>query len=207
MRSLEALRNFYFTTDAGIYKIDSLTGTPRTAGSPKALGGEGTLTGASGFLLDDSAVTYRLVWGYIDANSNLILGAPSQRHIVVNEAGGTRDVVLTFPIPDDITTDFFYQVYRSFGTVTAADEPSDELQLVLQANVTALEIAANEFTVTDSTPYSLMRATLYTSPSQEGIANANLQPPFALDMDVFKGSAFYANVRQKQTPLNCTYLG
>ncbi len=199
MRSLEALKNFYFTTTAGIYKIDALAGTPRAAGSPKALGGEGTLTGGSGFLLNDSAVAYRLVWGYRDANSNLILGAPSQRLVVANSSGGTRDVSLSFPIPDGITTTFFYQIYRSFGTVTAADEPSDELQLVLENNPSSGQIAAKLFTVTDSTPYSLMRATLYTSPSQEGIANANLQPPFALDMDVFKGIAFYANTKQKQT--------
>jgi hypothetical protein len=199
MRSLEALRNFYFTTSAGIYKIDAIAGTPRPAGSPKALGGEGSLTGSSGFLLNDSAVAYRMVWGYTDANSNLILGAPSQRLIVTNSSGGPKDVSLTFPVPSTITTDFFYQIYRSQGTLTATDEPTDELQLVLQAQVTSGEIAAKEFTVTDSTPYSLMRATLYTSPSQEGIANANLQPPLALDMDVFKNCAFYANVAQKQT--------
>jgi len=199
MRSLEALRNFYFTTDSGIYKIDALGGTPRTAGAPKALGGEGANSGASGFLVNNSAVAYRLVWGYKDANSNLILGAPSARLIVTNSTGGTRDVALEFPIPDGLTTSFFYQVYRSLGTLTAADEPTDELQLVLQANITPGEITAKAFTVTDSTPYSLMRATLYTSPSQEGIANANLPPPFAFDMDVFKSAAFYANVKQKQT--------
>lgn len=199
MRSLEALRNFYFTTDRGIYKIDSLTGTPREAGAPKALGGEGVLSGSSGFLLDDSAVAYRMVWAYRDANSNLILGAPSQRLIVANSSGGPKDVSLTFPIPSTVTTEFFYQIYRSLGTAASTDEPTDELQLVLQATVTSGEISAKEFTVIDSTPYSLMRATLYTSPSQEGIANANLQPPFALDMDVFKNCAFYANTRQKQT--------
>jgi hypothetical protein len=201
MRSLEALRNFYFTTDSGIYKIDALGGTPRTAGVPKALGGEYATTGASGFLLENSAVAYRVVFGYRDANNNLILGAPSQRLIAVNPSGSgsSKDVSLTFPIPDGLTTSFFYQIYRSLGTATATDEPTDELQLVIQEQLTSGQISAKSFTVTDSVPYSLMRATLYTSPSQEGIANANLQPPFALDMDVFKNSAFYANTKQKQT--------
>lgn len=198
MRSLEALKNFYFTTDAGIYKLDSLTSTPRRAGVVRALGGTYQLDGTTGFLLDDSAVAYRMIWGYIDANNNLIVGAPSQRLVVVNESGNPVDVELTYAIPDSITTEYFYQIYRSFGTATAADEPSDELQLVIQGNPTAAEIAAKEFTTLDVTPYSLMRATLYTSPSVEGIANANNEPPFALDMDVFKGSAFYANIRQKQ---------
>ena len=197
-RSLEALRNFYFTTSQGIFKIDALTSTPRRAGVVKALGGTGALTGVSGFLIDDSAVAYRIVWGYQDANNNLILGAPSQRLVVSNSAGGDRDVTLTYTIPATITTEYFYQIYRSTATATAADEPSDELQLVLQGNPSAAEITAKVFTILDQTPYSLMRTTLYTSPSLEGIANANNEPPFAMDMDIFKGSAFYANIKQKQ---------
>jgi hypothetical protein len=198
MRSLEALRNFYFTTSEGVYKIDALTATPRKAGVVKALGGTASLSGASGFLLNNSAVAYRLVWGYRDANNNLLLGSPSQRVVAINSSGGTRDVSLTFVIPASITTEYFYQIYRSNGTATSTDTPSDELQLVYEGNPTAGEITAKSFTVVDQTPYSLMRATLYTSPSQEGIANSNDEPPFALDMDVFKGSAFYANIKQKQ---------
>lgn len=198
MRSLEALKNFYFTTSKGVYKLDRLTATPRTAGVVQALGGTAVLTGGSGFLVDDSAVAYRLVWGYRDFNNNLLLGAPSQRLIVANSSGGDKDVTLTFTIPAEITTDYFYQIYRSLGTLTAADEPSDELQLVLEGNPTSGEIVAKSFSALDETPYSLMRTTLYTSPSQEGIQNANLVPPFALDMDIFKGCAFYANIKQKQ---------
>lgn len=198
IRSLEALRNFYFTTNAGILKIDALTSTPRRAGVVKALGGMASLTGASGFLLDDSAVAYRMLWGYQDVNNNLILGGPSQRLVVQNSSGMSQDVMLEFPIPDTITTEYFYQIYRSVGTATATDEPSDELQLVLQGNPSSAEIAAKSFSITDSTPYSLMRTTLYTSPSLEGIANANNEPPFATDMDIFKGCAFYANIKQKQ---------
>lgn len=199
MRSLEALKNFYFTTSRGVYKLDSLTATPRPAGAPRALGGTYIFDGSSGFLLDDSAVAYRIVWGYRDANQNLILGAPSQRLVVSNNTGGSKDVILTYIIPDTITTEYFYQIYRSNGTASASDEPTDELQLVIEGNPDSGQIAARSFSVTDITPYSLMRASLYTNPSQEGIANANVQPPFALDMDVFKGCAFYANIRQKQT--------
>lgn len=199
MRSLEAARNFYFTTSEGIKKLDALNSTPRDAGVPRALGGTATMTGTTGFLLADTAVAYRLVWGYIDENDNLILGAPSQRLVVANDSVNDVDVNLTFTIPSSITTEYFYQIYRSNASATAADEPSDELQLVIQGNPTSGEITAKTFTVQDVTPYSLMRATLYTSPSQEGIANANNPPPFALDMDIFKTCAFYANVRQKQT--------
>lgn len=200
MRSLEALKNFYFTTNQGVYKIDSLTSDPRKAGVVRALGGTGVVSGTTGFLVENSAVAYRIVWGYRDANNNLLLGSPSQRLVVINPngSGDDVDVSLTFAIPDSITTEYFYQIYRSNGTLTATDQPSDELQLVLEGNPTSGELLAKEFTTLDQTPYSLMRTTLYTSPSLEGIANANDEPPFALDMDIFKGSAFYANVRQKQ---------
>lgn len=200
MRSLEALRNFYFTTSTGVFKIDALNATPRKAGVVKALGGTGSTTGSTGFLLENSAVAYRIVWGYKDANNNLIIGSPSQRLVVANPSGSgsSKDVTLTFIIPATITTEYFYQIYRSNGTATASDEPSDELQLVIEGNPTSGEIASKSFTVLDQTPYSLMRTTLYTSPSLEGIINANDEPPFALDMDIFKGSAFYANIKQKQ---------
>lgn len=199
IRSLEALRNFYFTSSTGIWKLDAINSTPRPAGVPRALGGSYSLVNTPGFLVDDTAVAYRIVWGYVDANNNLILGAPSQRIIAVNDSGSDYDVQLIFQIPDTITTEYFYQIYRSNASATAADEPSDELQLVIQGNPTSGEIAAKSVTAVDSTPYSLMRTALYTNPSQEGIANSNFQPPLAADMDVFKNCAFYANTKQKQT--------
>lgn len=199
IRSLEALRNFYFTSSKGIYKLDSISSTPRPAGVARALGGSYTLSGTPGFLVNNTAVAYRILWGYVDQNNNLILGAPSQRLVAVNNSGSDYDVSLTFSIPDSITTEYFYQIYRSNASATAADEPSDELQLVIQSNPTTAEITAKRFTVLDQTPYSLMRASLYTNPSQQGIANSNFQPPLAADMDLFKNCAFYANTKQKQT--------
>lgn len=198
MRSLEALKNFYYTTSKGIYKLDKLDTVPRPAGVVEALSGTYTLTGSSGFLVANSAVAYRLVWTYIDANGNLLRGAPSQRLVVTNAGPGDFDVQLTYLIPDTITTEYKYQIYRSPATASSSDEPSDELQLVLENTLTPGEIVARLFTVTDTTPYTLMRQTIYTAPSQQGIENANYPPPYAIDMDIFKGSAFYANVRQKQ---------
>ena len=153
MRSLEALRNFYFSTDQGIFKIDSLTSTPRKAGVVRALGGTAVLAGASGFLATNSAVAYRMVWGYRDTNNNLIIGSPSQRLVISNSSGGDRDVTLVYTIPSSITTEYFYQIYRSHATATSTDEPSDELQLVIEGNPTAAEIAAKAFTVLDQTPF------------------------------------------------------
>lgn len=200
IQSLEAAGCAYFTTSKGVYKIDQLVTTPIAAGVPTGLGITGATTGVSGFLAQDSAVAYRVVWGYIDAQNNLLLGAPSQRTVVVNPSGSgsAKDVILTIPIPDGITTTHFVQVYRSFGTAAATDTPNDDLQLVLQVTPSSGDISAHYLTATDITPYSLMREALYTNQGVEGAENANYPPPACLDFDVFKGSTFYANTKQHQ---------
>jgi len=196
LRSVEANKNFYFTTSLGIYKLDQIATTPLLAGAPPGLGGSGVTSGASGFMTNSTNVAYRIVWGYKDINDNLILGAPSDRIIVGNTSGGTRDVDLTFLIPPGtIDETWFYQVYRSGESATINDAPDDELQQVYEDNPTSGEITAGTITITDSTPTDLRQATLYTSPSREGIENANYRPPFAKDVTEYKNMVFYANCR------------
>lgn len=197
VRFREAKRKLYFTTDDGVRKIEGVTSSDHTSsGVPKALDGSVATSGTSGFMPNDSAVAYRVVWGIEDPYKFLLLGAPSQRLVVTNSTGGTRDVDVTITIPDEITTAHFFQVYRSAPSATAADSPNDELQLVYEANPTSGEITAQEVTFTDNLPEDLKRATLYTSPSQEGISQANEVPPFAKDMDVYKGHLVFANCRR-----------
>jgi len=199
IRSVEANKSLYFSTSAGVKKLDSVTSTPASSGMYKAIDGNGSTTGGSGFLPIDSNVAYRIIWGITDANNYIVFGAPSQRIIVTNAAGAatTKDTSLTFTIPSGITTSNFYQIYRSPYTATDAIEPSDEMQLVIEDFPTAGEIAAGTITVTDSTPETLKGAFLYTSPTQEGIAQANDPPPFCKDMTVFRDYVFFANTRQK----------
>jgi hypothetical protein len=198
VRSAEANSNFYFTTDSGIKALDAYNSTPRESGMVKGLDLTGTLSGATGFMATNTQVAYRVLWGRRDANNNLILGAPSQRSIVSNSTGGTRDVAITITIPSGVLTTDFYQVYRSPGSATSSTEPSDELGLVYESNPTAGEITAKSLTFTDSTPDSLRGATIYTASTQEGILQANDQPPLAKDLAVFKGSTLYTNVKSKQ---------
>ncbi|WP_413581102.1 hypothetical protein [Bdellovibrio sp. HCB288] len=189
--------NLYFTTKNGVKVLDSYAAPVYSTGMPRALDGSAATTGASGFMADDKQVAYRIVWGSRDANNNLYLGTPSQRIIVANTSGGTRDVALTATIPAGISVDDFYQVYRSKESATASDEPNDELQLIYEKNPTSGEIAAKTFTFTDSTPVSLMGASLYTNASQEGISESNDEPPFANDITSFKNFMFFAGVESK----------
>jgi hypothetical protein len=96
IKFIESNGNFYFTTADGIKKISAKSNSQFTtdsgyitdAGAVKAVDLQGeviyTPNSQSGFLPQDSAVAYRVVWAYNDANSNLISGAPSQREIVSN---------------------------------------------------------------------------------------------------------------------------
>lgn len=197
MYFLQTSGNLYFTTSAGVKVIDQISGPVYSTGMPKGLDGEATTSGGSGFMANNTQRAYRIVWGSRDVNNNLYLSAPSQRIIVANTSGGARDVSLTFTIPAGISTADFFQVYRSKASATSSDEPNDELQLVYEANPTAGEITAKSVTFTDVTPDSLMGAFLYTNASQEGLQEANDEPPLAVDIALFKNYVFYGNVKSK----------
>lgn len=198
MQFVQANGNLYFTTSTGVKVLDVYTGPVYSTGMPKGLDGVGSTTGASGMMTDNTQVAYRVVWGSRDANNNLYLGSPSQRIIVSNSSGGTRDVSLTFTIPSGITVSDFFQVYRSKESATSTTEPNDELQLVYEENPSAGQITAKAVTFTDSAPVSLMGAYLYTNASQEGIAESNDEPPFAKDIATFKNYTFFSAIKTKQ---------
>jgi hypothetical protein len=198
LRTAAGNKNLYVATGVGVTKLDALGATPRMAGAPKGLDGVGSLSGGSGFMADNTQVAYRVVFGYEDANKNKILGAPSSRIIVTNNAGGTRDVALTFTLPSDMTVSHFYQIYRSAASATASDEPNDEMQLIVEKNPTSSEITALSISFTDSTPDNLRGATLYTSPSEQGISQANDQPPLCRDLVAYKQMMLYLNTVSRQ---------
>jgi len=84
MRSVESNKNLYLTTSDGIKKISAASaddfttssGFVRDAGAVKAIDFTTTLQmiqgQTDGFLPIDSTVAYRIVWGYKDANDNLM---------------------------------------------------------------------------------------------------------------------------------------
>jgi hypothetical protein len=197
VRGLESNRNFYFITGAGTYRLDSVVGQPRLAGAPPGLSGSGVTTGATGFLPASTNVAYRVVFGYRDANQQLVLGAPSSRIVVSNTGATSANVIVTFQIPKEIQldpTNFFFQVYRGNASANLATEPDDEMALTYEDVCTG---AATQ-SITDITPDSLLGASLYTNQGQDGILQSNYRPPWALDVCTFKQYAFYANTRTVQ---------
>jgi len=205
MKSIEANSNFYFTTNTGIKKISATSSADFTtsanfitdAGGVKALDIIGSFVyDPSGFLPPSSSVAYRIVWGINDVNKNLILGAPSSRLVLINiDIVNYANVNLEFSIPPQITTDYFYQVYRTAVSSSTSD-PGDEMNLVIETQITAADITAGTITTLDIVPESFRQGgtPLYTNPvSGEGILQANDIPPIAKDIALYKGSIFYAN--------------
>lgn len=199
LKSKQSNNNLYALSATGVLKLESATGDLSTAGIPKALDIQASLHGTSGFLADTKLVAYRHLWGIKDTNGNLILGAVSQREVIQNTAGSsdTRDVDLTFSIPDGITTSHFYQIYRTAQFDTGVD-PDDECQLVLEANPSSGDLTAGYVTVTDSLDDALRGATIYTAQSQQGILKNNERPPLSKCIETFRGYTFLGNTQSVQ---------
>lgn len=220
IKYIEANGNLYLTSATGIKKISARNSSDFSTVAIQAAGGVKALDltakpnyTANGFLSGNSKVAYRLVWGYNDLNDNLILGAPSSRVVVYNQAITSCVVDISFPIPDEVdSTTFFYELYRT-GLTTATigtepGDPGDEMNLVLEDNPTSGEITAGEVTFTDITPDDFRKngTLLYTNPtSGDGIESANDKPPFATDIALYKGYTFFSNTKTVQR-LNLSFL-
>lgn len=126
MRFIEANKNLYITTSDGIKKISAASasefssgaGYIRSAGAVKSIDFTATLDVSqgqlSGFLPNDSTVAYRTVWGYKDANNNLVLGAPSSRVTVYNFLSNT--MVMDF---DKLLT--ILDIFGAYGTASSSN--------------------------------------------------------------------------------------
>lgn len=197
INSAQSNGNFYFTTNNGVYKLDSLTGTPTQAGAPEGLDVTVALTGAGTAMVTNSQVAYALVWGYLDANENLILGAPTQWTYIANSTGSTQDVSVTTTIPSVVTTSYFLQIYRTACTSSSSIVPGNTFQLAAQYTPTNTDISNKYVTITDSTPDSLLGAYLYTADGQPS-NYPNTVPPLALDICVYNSMTFYINFSTTQ---------
>lgn len=183
----------------GTYKIDSDAGTPYFIGVPRAPDVQLTLV-AGTLLATGNGVGYRVVYGILDAKNNLVLGPPSGR--ATTTATGAQNVSVKSWIPTNIVnaangTSYFVQVYRTSVQTVSGVDPGEEMQLVYQAQLTSADIANKFVTVTDAAPDAVRGAAGYFCPSQDGLGQANYQPPRAGCIASFKGQAFYGNTTGK----------
>lgn len=194
----ESNKNLYFTTAAGVFKIDDILLEPKAVGTPKAIHLSAAVTGASGFLANNYGVNYKSVWGYKDTNANLLLGAPSPMITIKNVAGASRNVVVRVYIPQGISTTHFLQLYRSASQdMSGAALPSTELSQCAEVNPSPTDISNGYVDITDICPDSLRAPSLYTNPSVGGVGQANDQPPLCKVLAKFKDYMIYGNTTSK----------
>jgi hypothetical protein len=143
IKSVEANKNLYLTSNKGLLKLDSSTGTILRSGVPQALDFDLELFNQEGFLRQNNSVAYRVVWGYKDANDNLLLSAPSQRQVVyyygilqfiddinsmLNEIDDIGDPPFENTYPSLLTTnDTFQTIYQKLKDIVKELNTEDDL--------------------------------------------------------------------------------
>jgi hypothetical protein len=202
MKAVEAFSNLYVTTSTGVKAFTDTSGTAgKSTGAPRSLDPALAVTGTSGFLGIGFQCAYRVVIKRTDANSNVLFSYPSTRNWVYNSGATTVNVQITLYLPSEVTTSDVIQVYRTaqISTGSSTDGSGDEMALVYQVAPTSTDISNKFMQFIDVVTDSLRGATLYTSPSQEGITQANERPPVAKDIALYKNNyMLYANTSTKQ---------
>lgn len=193
IRHIEANGNTYFTSERGVQKIATSSSGFVPAGLAQPLDITLALNNSSPVLMaNNTAAAYRVLFGYRDANNNLIYSPPSARAVIENTAGGVRNVVITHGVPGyDFDGAMFVQVYRT-TIVSNSVDPGDEMSLVYEAPLGGGSIV-------DITPDISRGAALYTNATQEGIENANNRPPLCTDIVEFRGMIGYANTTESHS--------
>jgi hypothetical protein len=119
-------------------------------------------------------------------------------------------VDLEFTVPHNIDTTYYYKLYRTETTQVNAlfSSPLEDLlppvdyRLVLQNYYDpTLKSSDNTLTINDNVPPAFLnKENLYTNVNTSGGEDAkpNDYPPFAYDINTFKGYTFYANTKIKQ---------
>ena len=203
IKGAEASSNMYFATSTGVIGLTAPNSTLYAAGVPFPLDSSAVLNSVGGaWFAPGNTVGYRMVLSYTDTNNNLHVSAPAQRLVISNPGGGSASTVtLTWYIPPNIPLGYNYQIYRTRQTAdvsSVAQDPGDEMYLVVQKILTSTDISNKFITYTDSTPDVLLGQVLYTNPSQQTIAGGNYAPPLAKDITFYQGNMLYANTTTKQ---------
>ena len=203
--------NDFIACDAGVYKWDKTSTTTRRfgAGMPRGTNQGPTFSGAAPTLQlpGFGAVRYRTLFLRKDSQKNLVAGEPSPAFTIFNNAAGTAFVQILVLLPaTGLEPGDLLQVYRSETTTGASNvlnQPSDELQLVLEYVITSGDLGAawpNIKTFNDNCPDGARGAFLYTNQnSGQGILQANTRPPLAKCCTTFKNVAWYANTKTQES--------
>jgi len=114
---------------------------------------------------------------------------------------------LVFTIPENIVIGDFYEIYRTEMSASSSADPGEEFQRVKKVKIEATATAGATLTFSDTYNEAWLDDLLYTNPSQQTISQANDRPPWAADITLFKGYAFYGQIRREhQIEVKCIDL-
>jgi hypothetical protein len=195
IKALESNGNFYFTSIDGIKKISATkssefstsSGYITNAGAVKGLDFETELSGTTGYLEAGNQCAYRIVWGYKDKNSNLILGEPSSRTIIENFAT-TFDVsflaqsAVSYTVTFQDTGDTVTLASHGFSAndIVFFTTINTTLGIVISTNYYVVNTTLNTFQLSHTSNGPAIELTddgngiLYTNPSRVVLATHGL---------------------------------
>lgn len=136
LRGVEAANNVYLSGAKGVRRIDTVTGnTSRSAGAPPAPDGSASGLGLTGIIAPGFSVSYRSVFGNLDADGTLRLGAPSGRMVVANPSAATLSFngYVAISVPEGAYPGDIVRLYRT--EIISGTEPGDEHFLVYEGTV------------------------------------------------------------------------
>lgn len=195
IRHAEASKNLYVTTDNGVLRVaDNLDTVAYRSGMPRGLEGhcDDTTTG-NVWLADNYSTAYRIVFTR-EVNGSRLFGAPSGRIIHRNYVPtATVNIDLTVPLPDDVIAGDVLQIYRSEKVTPHTADPSDELALRVEIELTSAHISAELVVFSDLIDDGGWQGPLlYTNETIEGALQENDRPPYARDIEPHNDLMFYA---------------
>lgn len=145
--------------------------------------------------------------------SNIVASSIYTSYLESLDSTTAASVKLKITIPSFIlqytsaTNPYFYQVYRTDIAVIEGVSTISDISIIQEYTQieekfpTSSELSTGVVEFMDNTPESIAGtgANLYTNErSGEGGLQANDLPPFALDINLFRGHVFYSNTRTRQ---------
>lgn len=164
----------YLLSNEGLRRVNSANTSTEIAYVPPGLDMELTSLGGSGIMPANCRMQYRVVWGVKNSQDEFFLGAPGSILTVTNSSTtATGQPNISFTVPSDITTSYFYQIYRTRPSANANIDPDPTFSLVFEAFPTSGEISSRLVTFSDLVPQGNGGAQLYTNQGQQGDGQAN----------------------------------
>ena len=183
-------RCFYVTTDDGVYRIaEPGDVTAVLAGIAQGTLPEVSISPGPDPLDDGDQIAMRTLFSET-INGQLLVGAPSDSFLFLNDSGSPRAMQVRIPLPDSVTAGMSVELYTT-APATAPASPGDEMFLAFSHVITAGNVTAGH--VTELIGIAPRGASLYTNETQEGILQAAYAPPIAKCLAWWKNMAFYGD--------------